>query len=868
MFVNLHRHDQFSLFDGYGTAKKAVQYADSIGQEALGIANHGNVSGIIEHYSACKETGIKPILGSEIYFQPKFIQPGQGKKTKRYHLTVFVMNLKGYYNLMEMLSVANRDYFNRYPCVTLELLKRYSEGLIVLSGCYTGLLSRLIDEEKFDLARKLSLQLKSIFGQNYYHELVLYDGQVDINKRLIELSEDIKVRSVLTLDSHFIEKGDYESYKVLCKLGDKEVNPTYENLYMLKEEEVFKRFKDLHGFYPRNQVGNLNEIVGKIDDFELDFKESIPQLYDNSRSKLKELVETGLRNVRKNKKQYMYLKRVEKELQTIFDKNFQDYFLLCHDIVSFAKQKRIGMGYGRGSVCGSLVAYLIGLTKVDPIYFKTSFERFLRPDKTSLPDIDMDFEAKRRNEVLEYALNKFKGRALQVTNFGYFKVKNLANEMGKLYNVDSDSLKKFKKELGSMEEEQINRESLMLRDKIKIFNSKYNGFVDHFCNLYGQVRYIGRHAAGIVIAKDNIDKYVSTMRIRNSFQTSYDMNSLDKINMVKLDILGLDQATILRETFKRVKTRWVYSYLKDEDVYSNFQAGFTNGIFQFEKEGAKDVLAKVKPNNIQDLIACNALNRPAPIQLGILDAFVQGKAGYVDNSKPWYRITKDTYGAIVYQEQVLKICRKLAGMEWQDVDKVMKSLKPGEDPEKKRLRKLFIKGITLKHDVSKSEAIDLFNHMTQYLFNKGHGTGYTLMSFASMWLKTNHPLEFFNCLLRNEKDEFKRSVYKAEAAKCGILILLPHVNATVNYEIVDFDGERVVQEGLGNLKGVGSVTAQEIIKRNPFKHEYDFEDKVEKRYCNVRVRKILEDAGALEFDEDKYLKRVISYNGSLYGREG
>lgn len=862
-FVNLHRHDHYSLFDGFGTAKDAAKRAKAMGQTALGLTNHGNVSGLIEHYNACNSEGIKPILGVEAYFQPKF-----NKEKPRYHLTLFAKSMEGYYNLMKMVSAANANTFYRSPITDFKLLKQYSKGIIATSGCVSGIVPRLALGKKYDKARKVIELFLDIFENDYYLEVQPYemDNQIIANNFLLKAADEFGIPVVMTVDSHYIDKHDYDTYVVMHQLSGSKPSADYTKRYMPSEKEVIREWKENMGTDPTEYIDNSQRLADSCN-IDLTFDESVPKIVEGSSKKaLTQLVVNGLKE--KGKYSKRYIDQAKKELKVILTKKFEDYFLLCHDIVSYARSKDIGIGFGRGSVCGSVVAYAIDITNVDPLVLGTHFERFLRPNKNTMPDIDIDFDSNRRGEVINYILEKYAGKAAPIATFGYYQVKNLVNDLAKLYEMEKQDQADMKRILFDMysDDKKPGLEELLANIKLQKLNKKYKGIIKHFTKLHGQVRFIGRHAAGVAISAKRLDKYVALMRTRNELQTSFDLESLGKLNVLKMDILGLATVSVVTDAERLAGVQFSYDMLEDKKVYERFANGDTIGVFQFEKEGAKEILRKVEPRNIQELIACNALNRPAPIQLGIVDEFIDGKNGNVDKSSAWYKLTKDTYGTIVYQEHVMRICRDLARMEWDDVDKVMKNLRQNVSETKDELEEKFINGARKHAKMSKSEARELYRKMTLYLFNKGHGAGYTLLSFYAMWLKTYYPLEFFYALLKNEGDEYKRSIYKSEAVKSGVVIFIPHVNGTANYSIRDIKGEKVVQEGLIEIKGIGMKTANEIVKYGPYKNEAEYIAKTPNRLSGGKIYEELKRLGALEFDKKRYYKRVENYNASLYAR--
>lgn len=869
-FCHLHRHDHFSVFDGFGTAKQAARYAADLGQKALALTNHGNVSGLVEHYHACKEVGIHPVLGCEIYFQPKF-DPTPG--APRYHLTILCKTTEGYHNLAKMLSVAARDHFYRAPIVDYRLLAQYSRGLVCLSGCMLGYIPRLILDKKLAQAEVERDHFLELFGDDFYleHQPINIKAQRKINQGLIMLGE---AESVVTTDAHFVRPDDYDSYLMMYRLGEREPATDYSQRYLMGEEEIRSEYQAMHG---ENPYLDRTEEIALSCDVDLTFKEMVPKVdwSKSSKKTLRNRAQEGLERIGKSGSK-RYQAQLQRELDVVFSKGFEDYFLILYDLISFADKNGIARGFGRGSVCGSLLAYCIGLTKVDPFILGTHFERFLRPDKNVLPDVDLDFDSARRQEVIDYLLQKYEGRSLPITTFGYYRAKNLCNDLGKVLEVSAEDLRVFKELMtiftaGDQEGaySDISYESAIEQSRdLRRLDKRYKGLVRYFFGLYGQIRFMGRHAAGIAITAEDIEKYVPAIRIRGQIQTSYDMDSLARAGIVKIDVLGLATVSVMSAISRKVGVEFDYSILDDEEVYARFAAGDTDGIFQFEGFGAKKVLQDVNPTNIQDVIACNALNRPGPIQLGVLDQFVAGKNGDMDNT-PWQSYTQETYGTIVYQEQVMRICREIGKMEWPDTDKVMKTVNAKAlDPA---LQKKFVEGAT-QNGFTKGQARELYRRMTLYLFNKNHGAAYTLMAVYQMWLRINYPVHFWATMLRFEKLERKRRDYMYSAVKDGAVILLPHVNASALDRVEKLDGEEVIRLGIGALKTIGVKTGLAIQAERKangkFEDEDDFIARVPKRNVNKARIKVLEENGALEFDQAKFMRRVVAFNSALVGQNG
>lgn len=872
-FVNLHRHGHHSQFDGYGKAIDAARHAKEMGQNALGLTDHGTMSGCIEHYKACNEVGIKPIIGVEAYFMPEF-----EKDNESYHLCLFAMSVKGYQNICKMMTRANESNYYYKAYITFDLLEAFNEDVICTSACIAGYPAKLISNGKVKTARKVMRKFKSIFSDRYYVEIMPYhvDGldQEGVNEKLIELADELDIECIVTCDSHYTSSQEYDTYMIMHKIAGHKDIADYSERYMPNAAEVQKRMYDMHGKTKANRrmVTNTQRLADRCD-VVFDFKESVPK-FDwgmPSRKKLFSLVKQGLKET--NRWEKKYIERAKYELKVICDDlGFEDYFLLCYDIIKFANDNNIAVGPGRGSVCGSLVANAIGITKVDPLVMGTDFERFLRPDKKKLPDIDMDFGQADRGKVLEYIMERHHGRAAQITTFGYYRTKNLVNDLIKAMEVskeDGEAIKSLlEKEVPDERGSAVDFNALMRNRKLFNFNKKYDGIIKHFCRLNGQVRFIGKHAAGVAITVGPIDDRVALMKRSGVMQTCLDLNDLGVINVLKMDILGLATASIMKEIEETSGKKINWNKVKSEKVFKAFREGKTEAIFQFEKGTAKEILERIECDSIDDIMAANALNRPAPLQLGVLDQFVEAKLEHTENKKNiWYEYTKDAYGTIIFQEHVMRICRNIAHMEWQDVDKVMKSLKQSSDEDGDPLKEKFVKGAMKYSKMKKEDASQLYDRITLYSFNKGHCAAYSLISYKMMECKLRTPLDFWCATLKFESEERKREAYKCCAVRDGCVIMLPHVNGAANYEIRDFKGDNVIYEGLSAIKGIGPKAAEEIVANAPYIDKPDFEERVSKRVVNKKVMALLEENGALEFREKFYVNRVVAYNRQLYAKK-
>ena len=887
MYFEMHKHSHYSMFDGFDKIKNIVAYAKELGHKAVGLSDHGNACGIIQLYTECKKQGLKPLMGVEAYFQPKFNAGGQ-----KFHLCLYAYTNEGYANLCRIISEANDKNFYRTMTVDFELLEKYTEGIICSSACIAGYLSQAVVKKKTNLAVKAAKKFKQIYGDNFYIELqpmVVEERKTDIqkyvNEKLMKVAEEVGVKTILTSDSHFTRKEDFDSYLMMHRLGKigtekgegftiEHIEKTYKERYMHSEKEICIKFAKMHGFYPQEQLDAMDEIYEKIN-VDLDFSGSIPECddYEDNEKALikicqKKLKETG----RWNKK---YIDRAKYEISVIKGHGLCDYFLIVREYVKWAKDNGIYVGPGRGSCGGSLVTELLGITEIDPIVVGTDFDRFLRPDKKKMPDIDLDFENGRQQEVIEHIITKYKGRASKITTFGYYKSANLINDLCKVYEISSSEVQRIKAilqshvpEMAHFEFEDISYDEIMKDRQVAEIDKEYTHFVKHFCMLCGQVKYYGQHPAGVLVTKGEISQWVPMMKVKGQMICSYDKYDCEGMDMVKFDVLALKTLNVLHEIEEATGDVFDRRHIEDDveyEMYKRFSEGNTLGIFQLNKEAARGILRDIQADNIQDVIAAISLNRPGTLKLKTHEAYAANKQN-VDDSTVWYPYTKDAYGSIIYQEHVMRICKGLADMPMDRVDKLMK-FKFSEE-ERVQLKEEFIAGAKEHSGLSEKVTGPLFDAMALYMFNKGHGAGYALISEWMMYHKVKHPTEFWYATLKWEYDERKRHEFEEEAASEGILIFIPHVNYTADYSIRTIDGEKIIQMGYNAIKGVGPKAAEEIEaerrKNGPFKSYDDFVDRCKSRAVTSRVINSLLDDGALEFKKKVYIERVKKKNADLY----
>lgn len=895
---DLHRHDEFSFYDGSGKAKDLAILAKQKGFTALGLTNHGNTSGNILHYDACKAAGVKPVMGCEGYFLPKYKPQNRG-----YHLILIAKDVEGYRNLNIIQSKGEEQkYYN--PIWTFDLLEKYHEGLICTSACVASYSSQCILNGKIDLAKKYLKRMQDIFGDDFYIEIQPYKVsekgmQETVNVELIKLAKELKIKMVLTSDSHRGAKEDIEVYLKMHELKNPDperlqhIRETYDERYMPDLWDMHKRFIKMHSkdfgkeqakIMADKMYANLEEIEEKVSGTIIDDIANMPTLpkFDETQDAHKLLIKK-IKQGMKDRGVYnnpIYRQRIKDEMKVVSDKHFEDYFLIVQDYANWAKEHGITVGPGRGSGCNCLLNYVLKITDVDPIYFKLDYRRFINPEKSKLPDIDIDFETARRGEVIDYLINRFPGHSCRIASYGTFKTANLINDLVKTYSdFEKDDLPKIKKivyKYLNVDTDIIDSENLRNDPEAKYYNKRYKNFFDAFIFLYSKVKFMGTHASGAAVSAQDIFYYTALRLDKDGNKFSaYNLNDLERIGIIKYDLLGLNTMQSIGELRRLThKNGLEEKDFTDPKIMAEFEAGKTNGIFQYDKKAAQEILIKIHANNINDIIAASAMNRPGPLSMGIPSHYAKAKETWKDKKdKPVYSdLVDETYGNILYQEQIIGISNKFGGLPYNDADKVRKM---GDLPELVReyaedYTKTFVKGMA-RYGVSEEEAKDLFQKfISTYSFNKGHATGYGLISLEEMYYKVYYPEDFWYVKLKQTDFEKNGTKFLSEAVKDGIVVFLPHVNYSAEFSTRKMDGEWVLQMGLNVYKGVGDKAAFEIEKERKengiFTSFDNFYDRCKSRIVTSRVIDILKEQGALEFNRKTYLNRVTKYNSTLFAK--
>lgn len=907
---DLHRHSEYSTYDGFGKFTELASLAKELGYNALSSTDHGNTNGLVQCYKACKDVGIKAILGVEGYFLPKYKE-----KTRGYHLILIAKNLQGYKNMNTIQFEGEKQkYYN--PIWDFKLLEKYHDGLICTSACVAGYLAQCILKDEKDKAIKYLKKMKSIFGDDFYVEVQPYKVsdpgmQEKVNVESIKLAKKLGIKLILTSDSHRGRKEDLDTYLKMHEIAGHDIDQireTYKDRYMPKPMDLKKRFIHMHEkdfgktkcmALAKEMYYNLDEIEEKCELNYLDqLEEKLPKLGDGSDSfkTLVKHVKEGLKFRGKYNKKY--IERAKEELDVIKYHGFEDYFLMVEDYVNWAKNQGIPVGPGRGSACNSIICYALRITEVDSIYFDLEFRRFLMKERKKMPDIDLDFETSRRGEVIEYLLNKYEGHSAQICSYGLYRVDNLVNDLAKVCGLPTDKetdesevkinksiIKEIKAYINSyIDEGFLLEEKLVADDRYDQYNSSYQNIMKHFLKLYEKVKYIGTHAAGVAITGGNILDYTA-LRVDSKtgrYFTNYDLVDIEDIGVIKFDILGLTTMSEIGDCRRVTKIPgFDISMVEDKDVIKSFSEANCDGVFQLDKPSVQKLLLDIHTSCFNDVVAGSAMNRPGPLKQHMPEIYAANKEAF-EMGEDGQRIPafdkylQKTYGTIIYQEQLMRMAVEIAGMTWDEAHAITK-MKIGVpkfnwyfEQEYPRFEAAFVKGCK-KLGVPADTAKDIFKKFYEYSFNEGHSVGYSLISVEQMFYKVHYPEVFWYAKIKYAKNDNDFYKYCENAVKDGAVVFLPHVNySKPKSSLRKIEGEFAIQQGLTAIKGVGEVAAKAILderkENGPYRSLDDFLDRIEGKKVNKRVKELLIENGALEFKKNKYIDRTKKYNSSLYGR--
>ncbi len=898
-YVHLHNHTQYSLLDGLTKVPELIQHVKKSGMDSVAMTDHGTLSGTIEFYQEAKANDIKPIIGMETYVAARTLNDKEpGKDKQNYHLILLAMNQTGYQNLMALSTIANLQGYYYKPRIDHDLLEKHNEGLICLSGCASGEIGDLLRQGQYDAAKKIAEWYKSQFGDRYYLEIQDHGHpdhpskwavQESINEQLFRLSKELDIPCVVTCDAHYLKHEDQEAHEILLCVqtgsflnDEKRMSLKDFELHVSDPKEVIARWGDEHPDFITNSKAiadrcNIEIELGKI----LIPKFPVPK-GENEKSYLHKLVWQGLAwrygevsldeseklteaEARKMLKPEI-IKRAEYEMEIMDSMGFNGYFLIVQDFITWGKDQGIIFGPGRGSAAGSIVAYAIRITEIEPLKYNLMFERFLNPGRISMPDIDIDIQDTRRAEVIQYCVDKYgKERVANIVTFGRMAARNAVRDVSRVLQVPYAEADRFAK----MIPPPVQGRHIPLKTSLKndpelkreyASNETARRVFDLAVQMEGTIRSHGVHAAGVVIAPEDIVFYTPLeMAQKGVIATQYSMNPIEDLGLLKMDFLGLSNLTILKNALRivrRVHNKTIeLSEIPNEDTktFELLQRADTTGVFQLESGGMKRYLKELKPTLFEDIIAMGALYRPGP--MSEIPRFIEGKnnpASITYLHKSLEPILEDTYGVMVYQEQIIKLLQMVAGYTPGEADLVRKAIGKKKRDIMEAEEPKFIAGC-IKQGLTKAGAKKLWAQIqpfADYSFNKAHATCYAQISYWTAYLKAHYPAAFMAALMTSDYDDIDRlAIEISECQHMGITVLPPDVNESfVEFAVVP--GKKEVRFGMAAIKNVGTGAVEEIIRARDesgqFEDLEDFLKRVNSRVVNRKALESLIKAGAFD----------------------
>jgi DNA polymerase-3 subunit alpha len=893
-FTHLHLHTDYSLLDGACDVDKLVKHVKSLGQTSAAMTDHGNIYGAVHFFNSAKENGIKPILGCELYICQDTDHRAKPNPDLKYnHLLVLAENEEGYRNLVRLTSEAALHGFYRKPRVSKDFLAKHSSGLIGFSGCLAGEVAQRVMEGKYDAAKASAGQFQDIFGRGNFF-LEIQDHGLGPDKQvcdaMLQMEKDLDIPLIATNDSHYIAADDFRAHEILlcvqtaASMNDpKRFKFDTNEFYIKSADEMARLFAHAPHVvsgtmqFPERCNLKLSKVDNPFPDFPVPEGETLDTYFERvCREGLQKRLATAVEHLRGRgllkKTVPEYHARLDREIECIKSMKFPGYFMIVWDFIRYAREQDIPVGPGRGSAAGSLVAYCMEITDVDPLQNELLFERFLNPERVSMPDIDIDFCMNRRGEVIQYVQRKYGvDQVAQIITFNTMAAKAAIKDVGRALDMpygEVDRIAKLIPTTIGITIEQALKDSPPLAAAYE--DPKIRELIDTAMRLEGLVRGAGVHAAGVVIAPKPLTELVPVTRTKDeAIVTSYDMKSVEKMGLLKMDFLGLTTLTVIDDALKLIKTTKGVSLdmgtipLDDTKTYEQvFHRALTSGVFQFESGGMRDVLRRYKPTTVEDLTALNALYRPGPIQGGMIDDFIERKWGRraVEYMFPELEpILRETLGVIVYQEQVMQISSAIGGYSLGGADLLRRAMGKKNPEEMAKQRSTFMSGAA-EQKFQKDKAGALFDLMEQfagYGFNKSHSAAYALLAYHTAWLKTHYPVEFMAALLTSETSKPENVVkYIQECREMNIPVVPPDVQRSdANFTPVTMNKGEAIGFGLAAIKNVGHnaivsiLSAREALRaegKSGFASLWEFCDKVDLRLLNKRVLESLIKAGAMD----------------------
>ena len=895
-FSHLHVHTEFSLLDGSCKIKELLKRAKELGMDSMAITDHGVMYGVVDFYREAKAVGIKPVIGCEIYVSPgsRFDREVVKGEERYHHLVLLAENDKGYHNLMKIVSKGFTEGFYYKPRVDKEVLKEYHEGIIALSACLAGEVAGFLKKEDYEGAKKAALDYREIFGEeNFYLELQDhgYPEQQKVNSGILRLSKETQIPMVATNDIHYTYKEDEIAHDILlCIQTGKKVQDEdrmrYEGgqFYCKSPEEMQELFP-----YALEALENTGKIADRCN-VEIIFGEQklpkfdVPAPFD-SYGYLKKLCEEGLLKRYGSEPSEELKERLSYELNTIRDMGFVDYFLIVSDFISHAKSRDIAVGPGRGSAAGSIVSYCLGITDIDPIRYNLLFERFLNPERVSMPDIDVDFCFERRQEVIDYVVEKYgKDKVVQIVTFGTMAAKGVLRDVGRALDMPYARVDVIAKMIPN----KIPQEQVVTIDKALEVNPEFakayeeqeevHYLVDMAKRLEGLPRHTSMHAAGVVIGQRPIDEFVPLSKgAEDAITTQFTMTTIEQLGLLKMDFLGLRTLTVIQSAERMIREKNADFSIEnidyeDANVFEMIAQGKTEGVFQLESAGFKSFMKELKPKNLEDIIAGISLYRPGPMDF--IPLYIKGK-NHPEEIKyacpQMEKILEPTYGCIVYQEQVMQIVMELAGYTLGRSDLVRRAMSKKKADVMERERKNFVYGNEeenvpgcINRGISEEVANHIFDKMidfAKYAFNKSHAAAYAVVSYRTAYLKCYYPVEFMAALLTSVIDNPKKvAEYVIECKKMGIEMRKPDINESISGFSVS---QGNIRYGLTALKSVGHNVIESIVKNREeygkFRDLSDFVERLSSKEVNKRTVESFIKAGAFDCFSVNRRQMLLTY---------
>ena len=896
-FVHLHVHSEFSLLDGANRIKDLPVRAKELGMKAMAITDHGVMYGAIDFYKACKKEGIKPIIGCEVYVATRTRFDKEPQDKKYYHLILLAKNNKGYQNLSKLVSLGFVEGYYYKPRIDLEILEKYHEGIICLSGCLAGAVSQAILNGNIEEAENVAKWHHNVFGEDYYLE-IQNNGvkeQVMVNQKIIQIARRLDIPIVATNDAHYLKKEDAYNHEVLLciqtgkRMTDEDrMRFDTDELYVKSPEEMSEYFKN----FP-DAIENTVKIADKCN-VEFEFGHTIlpnydvPEEYPTHYDYFKKLCDDGIKKRYGENPSQEILDRAEYELKIISQMGYVDYYLIVWDYINYAKSVGIPVGPGRGSGAGSILAYAIGITDIDPMKYNLLFERFLNPERISMPDFDVDFCYERRGEVIDYVERKYgKDHVSQIITFGTMSARMVIRDVGRALDMPYAECDKLAKMIPNEVHITIKKAMEQNRELKDLYeqDDEIHKMLNIAMALEGMPRQASTHACGIVITKEPVDTYVPLYVRDGQISTQYIMTTLEELGLLKMDFLGLRTLTVIQDAIDLVKENRGIDVefdkdMNDPNVYKLWQNGESIGIFQFESQGMTNFMKELKPDCLEDIIAGVSLYRPGPMDQ--IPRYIKNKKDpeHAEYTHPsLIPILKVTYGCMVYQEQVMQIVRDLAGYSLGRADLVRRAMGKKKLDVMAKEREYFIHGQTdengniiipgcVRNGIDEESANKIFDEMAEfakYAFNKSHAAAYAVVSYRTAYLKAYYPEEFMAATLNSFLGNLdKIPVYIDECKRLKIEILKPDINKSFTKFTVD-NGK--IRFGLGSVKNVGfavvDVIVEEREKNGAYKSFTDFCERIKNETVNKKCIESLIRAGAFDGFEQTRSTLLASFEGIL-----